>query len=322
MIYINSTLEAQRIRAGGTHNHSIHYWSYTPTELDTILCHKINRYEIKLRSYLKTWDPLTSWKVLRDYRLSDGNIYLVTQPDFIRWLPLIRRSNPSAKLITWVWTPDEVKSWKKYLKACNLILCLTDAALLSCNEHDLGGAAELGLWECDIAELPDLDLDPKYDVALTGISERNVPLTQETLIRHSLTSLCSKSAHELYRDVGSTLVDDANPKGLFSVYSNCKSCLVLTKQFDPRPVGYTNISEALLSGCPIITESDSTIPSSVKALPGYLEYQRGNAQSLAEMIEECLNLGSDLTARQNIKSKARALLASGHTRKLIKGVIE
>ena len=173
LIYINSTLDVELRKNGGRAVSDLHYWGYKPTIQDIYLYHNSNRFEIKFRCYLGGTDSLTAahtiFALIRGY----NTIYLVTQPDLINLLPLFCKIRPNLKIITWVWTSREVKKWERSLELSSGIFCLTESAMVACQERNWSNKSYLQ----HIPVSPDYyyrdRFSNEFDVAIVGRTGRD-----------------------------------------------------------------------------------------------------------------------------------------------------
>lgn len=316
MIYVNSTLPAEQQNQGTQDVPPIHYWSYRPTANDLLVHHRSNRYEIRLRALLKSWDPVVFVKVFRALKKHQACMYLVTQPDLIGALPLLASKYSNRKFVTWTWMPSEVKKWNRALGACTHVLCLTEPALAAMKVAHPSVNSSLGYWEIEAdyyrSRLKSTAVD--VDVALVGRTRRDLDGVKGLLSDRAYSVGASARTSAQYE--GSLQIDksDDDVVGLLGASA---ATLIYFRGPTEEPLGYTNLVEALASGCAVAIPEDSTIPKQVLALPGIFCFKRENLQGARDALGAAVLYGRDTTNRNCIREACFDLLAVGHTSKIV-----
>lgn len=330
IIYINSTLCAQQTMAVDKQISPIHNWGYFPETQDKLYCHRINRSEILLRYYLGGVDLYIFTKVLINLITGYKSIYLVTQPDLIKVLPLIRRLFPKVKILTWAWNSNEVLSFQSSLKVCDHVFCLTEAALEELKVLGLGYKSSLQIWGVDpnyyIAEKNE---PRQYDVCLIGLTNRDfrtaISASEKLEFKIGTTRM---TLEFLSRFVDTNLlkdyvqiIDAKTHQQVLNLLRSSNVAWILLVPEDPQPTGYTNLVEALLCGTAVVIADSSTIPTEVLSLPGVYLYKVGCVDSLIEQTKRAKIDTENENFRRKIQNVAARVLNAVKLRENIRAVL-
>jgi hypothetical protein len=311
IIYVNSTLDAARSLLPSGQISPVHYWGYLPQGEDRVYYHRRTRLGIVMRSYLGGVDIPILGRVLLDLAAGVRSIYLVTQPDLMRALPLIRKLFPRCRIVTWAWIPEEVDKFKASLRCCTHVLCLTEAAFSRMKTELPGTGASLELWGADPAFYR---MEPQpilYDVALVGLANRDLTLTKAALNEPGHSVVASKSAFDrLGTEPSENVVTVA-----FESAGDIIRCLYQSRVTwiplnvgDHYPTGYTNLIEGLLCGSCVVITSASMLPRQVLELPGVYLYEAGSVESLLWQTDAAIKASRAPGFRDRVRDAAAAIL--------------
>lgn len=318
VLYINSTL-GPALQASPAGDFSpIHYWGFKPGPDDLRFIHRRSRWAILARYYAGGLDlgilSGVGLKLLAGWR----DIYLVTQPDLIQAAPLLCRVFRGTRLVTWVWIPEEVSRWRKALRHCHHVFCLTDGALAEMQRCLPQVNASLQLWGTDPG-LYDFPPEPtRYDVALVGVANRDTALAEDALRKSSFSAAVSQRASQkIAVRERVTVIDIGSPGALVACLHRSRAAWIPLHGHDEYPTGYTNLIEALLCGCPTVIAASSPLPRRVLNLPGVYKYEPGSVDSLLAQTEAATAEGGDPNRRSAIRKAASAILDGEALRKSI-----
>jgi hypothetical protein len=315
IIVVNSTVAARREMAVDGLISPIHFWGYPPTNGDTLLCNRRNRYEIVFRHRVcKGTDLRVLFQTLWRLKRGASGLYLVTQPDLMRALPLLKRMFPNKPIATWAWTPREVRSNARYLQFADHVFSLTTAGVAELEKIGLTGRCSLGLWGCDPAfyKLVESAVPPVVnDLLFFGLVSRDVDLIRRLAGHGKFTIATSKrSIAVVGAGLGLNQVDaDSNSDLVRAIHSSHVS-LVPLKANEPEPTGFTNLIESLLCGTSVVITSDSIIPDEALNLPGVHRYRAGDLESFRNACQVAVT-SNKAPGRRNEIQKAASLVLNG-----------
>ena len=317
IVCVNSTLSDQAGRVSSGAVSPIHLWGFRELPHDAVLCHRLNRYEVVLRSRIRGLDlgllVAVLHRLLRGYR----RIYLVSVPDLLVVLPLIKQLFPSVRIVTWAWIGDDVTSNLAYLRACEHVFCLTEGAVTQMEKEGLGHRASLELWGADPSYYSiDVSRDRCFDVSLLGQTLRDL---ESAVAAMALGGFTVATTERVMRSLGPHFPTACAPSGLSVVraethgevvelFQRSRVSWIPLKRGDLQPTGYTNLAESLLCGTPVVIADSSTIPSQVLALPGVHLYRTGDVNDLVMKTREALATGLSPDYAERIRIAAARLL--------------
>jgi hypothetical protein len=324
IIYINSTLLATRELFKGGKFSPLHFWGYEPTDADKVYCHRRNRWEIVFRSYINGLDIPIVASVMRDVAAGFKTIYLVTQPDLMTAIPFLKTIFPRTEIITWVWTAEEVSRWSASLALCHHVFCMTEPALKAmtntlktpCSLQIWGG--EPGFYQLDGEE-------SIYDVALFGVTDRDVRIAEEGLRKCNHRYCLSRKTAERIRpsSIGSRgeIIDIGSATELITTLHRSRVTWIPLIPADKRPTGYTNLVEALLCGSCVVISDSSTIPKEVLGLPGVYLYEAGSVDSLLAQTDTALSATKHPNFRNVVRESAKINLGGAKMKSAIRSLL-
>jgi hypothetical protein len=317
IIYVNSTVRArQKMRRDGIIS-PVHYWGYVPEADDQLYCHRINRYEIVLRSKMHGLDPSLALRAVADLARGYRGIYLVTQPDLLVGIPALKKLFPRKPIVTWVWTPEEVRESKRHYSAADHVFCLTEPALEEIERQGFGSRGSVQYWGCNPSyynlrgEKPPRD----RDVVLIGIFGRDSALVSGLAGKTSFNLTTTKTAAgamKLSSLPGLDVVEEIqSDEALIHFLYSAKLAWIPLKAGDKNPTGYTNLIEALLCGTGVVIAESSTIPRPVLELFGVYLYRTGSEESLRSVTEQALRDAAIPGFHERVRESASKLLDAG-----------
>lgn len=312
VLCINSTVAAQKADTQRGEISPFHEWGFQPGAGDLVLCNGRSRFEIVYRSKIGGLDLKILALAIRQLIAGWRNLYLVTQPDLIQALPLLKASFPSLRVVTWVWTAAEVRKWKKGLRACGHVFCLTEPALEEMRALGLGDRASLQYLGADPGHYQAADDSPDLDACFIGRTKRDLDMIQQAMERRPFrvvtTEICGASLAGRFPD-RVRLVRPASHFGMIQE-TVAKSALAWIPLFrgELEPAGYTNLVDALLSGRSVVIARQSTIPSKVLSLPGVFLYEAQDNDSFLHATDQALGRMKETGFSEFIRQQASLLL--------------
>jgi glycosyltransferase involved in cell wall biosynthesis len=321
IICVNSTLAGQSALERDGIVSPLHQWGFYPEAQDVVLCHRLTRLGILMRAKLGGLDirllVQVMWKLLKGSR----RIYLVTAPDLLPALPVLKRLFPRIRVVAWVWTAGDVEQHWRQWQACDHVFCLTEGALEVFRSRGQGERATLQYWGVDPGYYMTGATDSRRDdVALLGQSHRDFALALDAaalggfrmvVTRHVRQAMLRTSASTtLPKQM--TIAAAGSHRDVVELFRQSAVSWVPLFADDLNPTGYTNLAESLLSGTPVVIADNSVIPRRVLELPGVYRYHAGDAADLVEKTCTAIMNGRQRpeTAAQ-IRSAAETLLG-GH----------
>jgi hypothetical protein len=319
VICVNSTLagQAEFVRHGDIS--PIHGWGFRRAAGDAVLCHRLNRYEVVFRARMCGLDlrvlGAVLWRLLRGYR----SVYLVTPPDLLVALPLLRRLFPRMRAVTWAWTEDDVMKHRARLTRCAHVFCLTEGALRGMQAEGIGDRASLEIWGADpdyYACAPAGALQPWCDVALLGQTLRDMDLAAAAIARGGLsvgvTARVAPALRAALRGDAATarivVKDAATHREVVEMFHRSRVTWIPLRAGDRTPSGYTNLAESLLCGTPAVIADSSILPQQVLALPGVFRYRVGDVASFLDCTRAAIDAGQRSGYRAGVRDAAVGLL--------------
>lgn len=315
IVVVNSTVNARRKMATDGAICPIHYWGYQHGGSDTLIGHRFNRWEIVLRSKIGGLDPRVVLQTVRALRSGAIGTYCVTQPDLLRAVPLLKRWFPHKPVVTWVWTREEAHGWFKLLKHADLILSLTDDALIALDQLGLATKSALGMWGAPpgFFDQSATGSDPAHDVMFFGLANRDTALVRELAHGREFSILTTRKA-EPHLDLASipghrvTVSSADKDREMVAAIHTARVALIPLKPGDLYPTGMTNLVEALLCGTSVVIPAASLIPAAALGLPGVQRYVAGDLQSFVAAIRAAVDDNRKPDRRSEIRRAAAKIL--------------
>lgn len=319
MIYLNSTLPARRGLLADHSASSLHYWGYEPSPFDISLAIASTRFQIVLRSKLFGLDLLILWRVIRSLWRGERHIYLVTQVDLLAALPLIKWLFPSVKVVTWIWTAEDVRFWERSLRACHHVFALTTGALEVLQRTFSPTRSSLQIWGGDSRSYR-LSVRPARNrqLGLFGLTSRDVKTVACALQKLNVSILVTKRAALQFQNhlpsgmlLASSdylqVIDPQTERDFIIEFHRVEVMLIPLFKSEKQPVGYTNLIEALFCGCSVIIPQNSILPSEVIQSVGVFTYEAEDAVSLCDAIQRARLSRTASGHVENIQESAHAL---------------
>jgi hypothetical protein len=313
IVVINSTVAARREMWTDGQMSPIHYWGYVPGPADTLLCTRQNRYEIVFRHRVcKGTDPRVLLQTI--WRLKRGalGVYVVTQPDLMRAIPLVKRLFPSKPVATWIWTPHEARANARYLKASDHVFSLTNTGVDELRKLGMNGRCSLGLWGCDPGFY---QLEEKsrpviaHDLLFFGLVCRDVELVRRLAGTGEFTIATAKrSVAAIGAGLGLKEFEADSKAGLLRAIHSAHASLVPLLPGDPEPTGFTNVIESLLCGTSVVIADCSIIPEEALGLPGVHRFRAGDLDSFRSVCRQAVIENQQPGRRDEIRRRAAAVL--------------
>jgi hypothetical protein len=317
VVYVNSTLAAQIGSVANGEVSPIHHWGLHCRAGDALLCHRLNRYEVVLRSHLRGLDAGLLVSTLYSLAVGYRRMYLVSVPDLISALPLLKRLFPSLKIVTWAWLGRDVTAHLQQLRVCEHVFCLTEGALEEMHRVGLGHRASLELFGADPAYYGMGSRDEReFDVALLGQTLRDLALAANAAAQGGFAMATTQRVMQslephLARSTPGTrphVLRADNHGQVVELFRRSRVSWIPLQMGDMNPTGYTNLVESLLCGTPALIGNSSTIPAQVLTLPGVYRYQTGNVDDLVQRTHEALQATTTVGYRERVQASAAALL--------------
>lgn len=312
ILCVNSTLAARKNMVKDDWASEFHDWGFQALEGDKIYCHRIARLPIVVRARIKGLDGEILCRVTARLLAGYRSLYLVTQPDLLIVLPLLKRICPRLQIVTWVWTAEEAIVWRKQLAPCHHIFCLTNDALEQLNAFGWQGRASLQLLGANPQSYAPSSAPLDYDIAFLGITSRDMNVVRPVLQQGSFRVVTtqkgiSQSSQPDLKDF-MTVLNPATHSEMVNIFNRSKVSWIPLLPDKKETAGYTNMVESLLSGVPVVIADSSILPQAVLALPGVFLYRAGDADSFLEQTHVALEQGSPLPRRQQIREAAAQVL--------------
>jgi glycosyltransferase involved in cell wall biosynthesis len=309
IVIINSTLGFQQSATHGCEPSPLHHWGWPPGMGDKILVHSKTRFGIVSR-YRLGFDIRLLFLTLKSLQSHASGVYLVTPPDLLKAVPLVKRLFPKKPLVGWTWTAADVKRDLKILRHFDGVLALTDGAYSELSEQGFGSRGALGIWGCPQAayrpkDAQASDLPQTYDIGIFGLSKRDWGTINAVAADDQFTVAVSKRVQEkLQAGRHITALEVSGPGNFSQALRSCAACLIPICKGEEEPVGYTNLIESLHCGTPVVIPRHSTIPRRVLSLPGVFTYLASDSGSLHHAIESAKIEGRDPARRRLIMESA------------------
>jgi glycosyltransferase involved in cell wall biosynthesis len=285
ILCVNSTLAGQSVIVRKGDVAPLHSWGFSPRLRDRVLSHGLNRYQIVLRARLQGLDlPLLARVVaylFRGWRC----LYLVTPPDILRAVPLLKVLFPGLRVLTWAWTARDIDIYFGTLRKCDHIFCLTEGALQALHEKGLGQRASLQYWGANPAYYTDHFNSPRsFDVALLGITLRDMDLAMNAIVQGGFKVATTEQVMRSLRGRNDlrtvenfiTVEHTRSHHDAIALFQSSGVSWIPLRADDEAPTGYTNLAESLLTGTPVVIADSSILPSAVLQLPGVYLYRAGD----------------------------------------------
>lgn len=325
-VVVNSTVRAyrSRISESGEEISPLHYWGYEPQANDYLLGHRQTRFEILLRHYITGGvDPCVFLKTIFGLVRGSRALYLVTQPDLIKTLPLLRRLFPRIAIITWVWTAREAIQWNRYLMHCSHILALTEPAKYQLSLLGLGERSSLAIWGCDPHYYTqgyshESQQQVTTEAIFIGLTKRDLELVRCAALDGRFQVRVGQKSFSLLGALPNTVICNLNSrKGLLDALYGSNVSLIPLLPGEPDPAGYTNLVESLLCGTAVVIADSSTIPEVVLSLPGVYRYRTSDPSSFLDTLALAVRESAVDGRRIHIRTCAAGLLNGSRLRSIV-----
>lgn len=287
LVCVNSTLAGRDLLAPGARLPSFHHWGHEPRACDVVLTHRLTRLGIRTRQALG-FDPWVLAGAWRACAHGVRHLYIVTQPDLLRALPLLAQRFRGLRAVTWVWVPEEVERWRAGLSRCRHVFALTQGALEALARLPRPPAASLECLGSDPAEYAPRG-PATHDVAIVGLANRDGAVARAALGRGGFTAVATAATRAWLGDApATTFVEAPTHAAAQAVLGSARAAWIPTHRGDIYPTGFTNLVDALLTGLPTVVSAASTIPRAALDLPGVHPYTPGDADDLVRATRAAL----------------------------------
>jgi len=268
------------------------FWGWRPSKNDCLIMHRVERWAILVRYFLKGLDLPVCIKLFRALKTKKyQSVYIVTTPDVLRALPWFKKRFPSVKFAVWTWEIAGARGDCPHILSADAIFCLTEGGY-----HWIQNQVQQHKKTDRTAAMPDVrlsvigaqpiilqaDANPrKYEVALVGNNQRciedAIPALQDVRGRIVAASQYRDRIAGEVSDSDQRIdwVDGADFEACFDAFKSSEVSWIPLYLQEPNAHGYTGFAASLMCGASALIADSTVIPRHLLALPGAVAYQAG-----------------------------------------------